>query len=46
MLECTLYPLIISGHLKFIFFFFREFQLMASAHDKHYLSSEQDTNQF
>ena len=29
-----------------IFFFLREFQLMASALDDSFLSSDQDTNQF
>ena len=32
--------------LEFIFLFFREFQPMASALDKHSLSSDQDINQF
>ena len=36
----------IQSKLVIIFFFFREFQPMASAPDDSSLSSDQDTNQF
>ena len=37
---------IIIIYLRVFFFFFKEFQPMASTPDNHSLSSDQDTNQF